>query len=85
MAVRAVIDQIPDSGPLGTGRRNHCYIKTRQADTDRAPSRHVGVWSRVPGDREVIVIISVRVSMSLEDLVWLVFIVLLVGCMIAAA
>gem|GEM_PF-3800747 len=30
-------------------------------------------------------IMSVRVSMSLEDLVWLVFIVLLVGCMIAAA
>lgn len=84
MAVRAVIDEIFDSGPLGTGRRSHCYTKPdKPIRIERLADK--SEFGRVPGDRELIVIMSVRVSMSLEDLVWLVFIVLLVGCMIAAA
>jgi hypothetical protein len=84
MAVRAVIDQIPDSGPLGANVEITAIPKPdKPIRIERLADR--SEFGRVPGDRELIVIISVRVSMSLEDLVWLVFIVLLVGCMIAAA
>ena len=50
MAVRAVLDQIFDSGPLRADVEVTAIPKPDKPIWIERLTRHVGVWSRVPGD-----------------------------------